>query len=64
MVKRYVEHSLLVMNTDKEVHTSIPEYVPSDCIGEFQSGTLRPTEKGLAVIDTIIPDILNPLNES
>lgn len=43
--RRYAEHD-------------IPPYVPPDCVEELAQGAIRPTEKGLAVIDSIIPKIL------
>lgn len=65
MVNSYVEHGLLVDDVEQKDHgkDSIPEYVPPDCIKEWLGGTLRPTEKGLAVADTIIPSILKPVDD-
>ncbi|KAH8551764.1 radical S-adenosyl methionine domain-containing protein 1 [Umbelopsis sp. PMI_123] len=65
VVKSYVEHGLLINEGKKEDEEQavMPEFVPVDCFSEFRDGTLRPTEKGLAVIDTIIPNILKPLDD-
>ncbi|CAO3684931.1 unnamed protein product [Umbelopsis ramanniana] len=64
VVKTYVEHGLLIDEgkLDNDTQTPAPEFVPADCVSEFHSGTIRPTEKGLAVIDTIIPNILKPID--
>ncbi|KAM3579097.1 hypothetical protein VKS41_008325 [Umbelopsis sp. WA50703] len=62
-LKDYIEYGLLVDDPAGTVYAEhdIPPYVPLDCIDELAQGGIRPTEKGLAVIDSIIPKILQVL---
>ncbi|KAJ2957084.1 hypothetical protein NQZ79_g7158 [Umbelopsis isabellina] len=59
-LQSYIDLGLLVDDPAGQCYAKhdIPLYVPHDCVEELAQGAIRPTEKGLAVIDSIIPKIL------
>ncbi|KAI7881432.1 radical SAM enzyme [Lichtheimia hyalospora FSU 10163] len=55
MLSMYVDAGLLLVDNDDDLERHIPEHLQH----EWARGGIRPTEKGLAVMDTLLPNLLS-----
>lgn len=55
MLSTYVNAGLLLVDNDDELEHFVPEYLQH----EWMHGGIRPTERGLAVMDTLLPNLLS-----
>ncbi|CDH51269.1 coproporphyrinogen iii oxidase [Lichtheimia corymbifera JMRC:FSU:9682] len=55
MLSLYVDAGLLLVNNDEGLERYVPEHLQH----EWTRGGIRPTERGLAVMDTLLPNLLS-----
>ncbi|CDS13916.1 hypothetical protein LRAMOSA06089 [Lichtheimia ramosa] len=55
MLSTYVNAGLLLVDNDDELEHYVPEHLQH----EWMHGGIRPTERGLAVMDTLLPNLLS-----
>ncbi|KAJ8653678.1 hypothetical protein O0I10_010716 [Lichtheimia ornata] len=59
MLSLYVDAGLLLVDNDEDLERYVPEHLQH----EWMRGGIRPTERGLAVMDTLLPNLLSLLEE-
>lgn len=55
MLSLYVDAGLLLVDNDEGLERYVPEHLQH----EWTRGGIRPTERGLAVMDTLLPNLLS-----